>query len=267
TVPTVSPYFIEVLPGRTLPALRIETHSFAPLFAALTQLERPFPVRVLRELSKHVYDLVAHPDPEQARETVRALPFDSEAADDLRVVFGVGSFTDEDVEQLADIGGKALERDDLAEDVLGIRTRPLAATNVLRVVLPQILKYAGNARVPVFKYLREADLIDGGKPKVAGLDDSVKALIKQPLEPGAYSKKRYGSQVKGVLTTPREVLSSDYPLYFKLDCLLCLDPAGFDIDELREVLVGTYASLADLTINEKSGLFKAIARYDRLKYS
>ena len=267
TDPTISQFFIEVLPGHTLPAQRIEMHSFAPLFAALTQLERPFPVRVLRELSKHVYDLVAHPNPEQARETVRAIPFDSKAADDLRVVFGVGSFTDEDVEQLADIGGKTLEREDLAEDVLGIRTRPLAATNVLRVVLPQIVKYRGNARVPVFKYLREADLIDNGKPKLGGLDESVKALIKQSLEPGDYSKKRYASNVMGVLTTPREVLDSDYPLYFKIDCLLCLDPAGFELDELRDVLVETYALLADLTVNEKSGLFKAIARYDRLKYS
>jgi len=267
TEPAISQFFIEVLPGHTLPAQRIEMHSFAPLFAALTQLERPFPVRVLRELSKHVYDLVTHPSPEQARETVRALPFDSKAADGLRVVFGVGSFTDEDVEQLADIGGKTLEREDLAEDVLGIRARPLAATNVLRVVLPQIVKYRGNARVPVFKYLREAGLIDGGKPKLAGLDESVKALIKQSLEPGDYSKRRYASNVRGVLATPREILESDYPLYFKIDCLLCLDPAGFELDELREVLIETYASLAELTVNEKSGLFKAIARYDRLKYS
>jgi hypothetical protein len=128
---------------------------------------------VLRELSKHVYDLVAHPDPEQARETVRALPFDSAAPDDLRVVFGVGSFTDEDVEQLADLGGKALEREDLAADILCVRARPLAASNVLRVVLAQILNFSGNAHLPVYKYLREAGLLEGGKPKLAGLDESV----------------------------------------------------------------------------------------------
>lgn len=266
TAPSISQFFLEVLPGRTLPAQRIEMHSFASLFAALTQLERPFPIRVLRELSKHVYDLVAHPSPEQARETVRALPFDSEAADNFRVVFGVGSFTDADVEQFADIGGKALEREDLAEDVLGIRARSLAANNVLRIVLPQILKYSSNAHLPVYKYLREADLIDKGKPKIVGLDESVKALLRRTSVPSAQSQQRFAGKVEGILTTPRELFESEYPLYFKLDCLLCLDSASYEISELREVLVEIFRTLADLKVSEKTSLFKAIARYDQLLY-
>jgi hypothetical protein len=267
TETTISPYYIEVLPGQNLPAQRIETHSFAPLFSALAQLDRPFPVRVLRELSKHVYDLVAHPDPEQARETVRALPFDAEAPDNLRVVFGVGSFTDEDVEQLADLGGKALERDDLAADVLGIRARPLSATNVLRVVLPQILRYSGNAHLPVYKYLHEAGLMEAGKPKLAGLSEPVKALVRRTPSPNANQTRRYENQIKGVLTTPAAVFASDYPLYFKLDCLLRLDASGFDLDELRDVLVRTYAQLDDLSISERTSLYKGISRYDRLLHS
>lgn len=266
STPSISNYFIEVLPGTNLPAQRISIHSFALLFEALTQLERPFPVRVLRELRKYVYDLVANPAPDQARETVRAIPFDSEKADGLRVVFGVGSFTEADVEQLADIGGKALTREDLAADVLGVRARPLDSANVLRVVLPQILKHAGNAHLPIYKYLSDAGLVDGGRVKTSGLDDAVRDLLKRTPVVSAYSKNRFNTRVKGVMKTPRTVMDSDLPLYFKLDCMLCLNPKDFDIEELREVLAEVFALEEELTVNERTCLFKAVAIYDRLKY-
>ncbi|WP_330766960.1 SIR2 family protein [Rhodococcus sp. M8-35] len=266
-IPSISPYFIEVFEGHSLPAQKISSHSLAPVFEALSMLDRPFPAHLLRELRKHVYELVAHPEPGQAVETVRAIPFESQGGEGLRVVFGVGYFTEKDLEDISSISGRTLKREDLAQDVLGVRTRGIAAHNVLQHGIPEILRYSANAYLPVFKYLRECDLIDNrGRVQFHGLPEEVKRLIERDLEPAAQNVRRYQRDVEGDLTTPREIFQSDLALYFKLDCLLCLNPDEYDLEELRQVLV---EQLDHVSGNQlaRTNLFKAVAYYDKLKYA
>lgn len=266
STPTLSSYFIEVIEGHSLPAQKIDSHSFTPIFEALSLLDRPFPAHLLRELRKHVYDLVAHPEPGQALETVRAIPFESEDGEGLRVVFGVGFFTEKDLEDISSISGRTLTREDLARDILGIRARGIAAHNAIDHGIPGILRFSSNAYLPVFKYLRECEMIDEkGKIHTAGLPEEVKDLLKRTPAPSDQNRRRYERDVKGKMNTPRAIFESDLALYFKLDCLLCLDPIDYDIDELREVLAEQLA-LAN-SQGTRTNLFKAIAYYDRLKYA
>lgn len=131
-LPSLSPFFIDLhQQGHSLPAMRIETSTYLPIFQALTALQRPFPIQVLRQLKEHVYNLVSHPDPDQALESVRAIPFDSAETGDYRVVFGVGSFTDQDLQDISGLSGRVLTRLDLARDLLGIRERRIVAKNGL----------------------------------------------------------------------------------------------------------------------------------------
>lgn len=264
TEPSLSPYFIDLRDGTPLPAQRIETNTFLPIFQALGDLERPFPVRVLRELRKHVFDLVAHPDPDQGRETVRVVPFDSAEGDGLRVVFGVGQFSDRDLADMSNISGRSLTRDDLVEDLLGIRDRKIDAGNALLYGLPSILARGNTNYLPVFKYLAETGRISSGKVTTDGLPESVRKVIAHKLAIPPNNLHRFKRDIEGKYSTPRQIMDTSLATYFKWDSLAVLDPGGFDLDELRDVLVEEYRRLPE---KANTGLYRAIARYDRLRYS
>lgn len=256
-----------VLPieGR-LPIRRISSHHLLPVTSALTQLERPFPVRVIRELKKHIFDLVHHPDPDQEREVVRAIPIDAEGPEGLRVIFGVGRFSEKDLQDIDSITARRLTREDLARDVLGIRPRGLDAENVLLFGIPDGIRAARNSYIPVFKYLRESNRIPAdGKVNFKGLPPLIQTLAgNEPLPaPGAVA--RFRRDVQGVLTTPGQVNDSDYKNYFKFDSLLCLDSADYELEELREVLA-SYLEPGALPQRDEASFYRAVSHYDRLKF-
>ncbi|MDF2846954.1 MAG: hypothetical protein K0R97_936 [Oerskovia sp.] len=264
--PKVSRYYLEVSTGQALPVTRVQTHSFLLVFDALARLVRPFPARVLRELRKYVFDLVTHPEPGQARESVRVLPFDSKDAEGLRVVFGVGEFSDAEANLISSIGFRALTRDDLARDVLGIRERGIDAKNVLRMTLPDILRGASNSCLPVMKYLREVDLSAEGAIDQSTLRESVQRLIARVPVPAEGNRRRFEAQHRGKLRSPRELFAADLATYYKFDSLLCLDSADYDLDELRNVLVEQFDLPENAENRNRPSMFKAISHYDRLRW-
>lgn len=249
--------------GSRLPITRIETHGFRWLWEVLTQLERPFPAAILRELRKHVFDLVTHPDPTQTREVVRAIPIDADEANEYRVVFGVGAFSQKDLQNLSMIG-RTLNRDDVEQDLLGIRKRSLDPENVLRSGIPDAIRPAPNAYLPVHKYLQESGrMTPDGTIDYDGLPEVIRQLAERPLEASAQSKSRFDREVKGVLTTPRQVLDSSYPMYFKLECLILLDPEPYSAHELRDALVELYGT-PDASSPTNRALFRrVVCVYDR----
>lgn len=250
--------------GARLPITRIETHSFKWLWEVLAGLERPFPAAILRELRKHVFRLVTHPEPGDTREAVRAIPIDEDGASDVRVVFGVGYFSEKDLEDLSTISAKTLTREDLEQDTLGIRDRPLDAENVLAYGIPDSIRPSSTTFMPVHKYLEETGRIDAkGKINYKGLKPIIKQLAIRPITNHPQTVGRYNRDVKGKLRTPREVMNSGLTTYFKLESLLLLDEVDFDLDELREVLVEFRAS--DEFTSHNSYFRKVLCRYDRLR--
>jgi hypothetical protein len=251
--------------GHRLPITRIETNSFAWLWSALGRLERPFPAGVLRELRKHVFDLVTHPDPDDTREIVRAIPIDAEDAAGVRVVFGVGRFSDKDLEDLSSISARTLTRADLERDVLGVRERALDAESVLKYGIPEQIRPRGTDTLPVHKYLHESGRISStGDVDYTGLRPIIRQLAERKLQSrDQYIIDRYRRQVEGKLQSPRDVMATDFALYFKLECLLLLDPGLFDLEELRAVLVELYES--SVFESHVSNFRRVLAWYDRLR--
>lgn len=249
--------------GARLPITRIETHSFQWLWDVLVDLERPFPAAVLRELRKHVFDLVTHPDPTQTREVVRAIPIDGDEGTEFRVVFGVGAFSEQDLQNLSTIG-RTLTRDDIEQDVLGIRERPLDPANVLLSGIPDAIRPGPTSNLPVHKYLYECDRIaPDGTIDYTGLPGVVQGLAEKLLTASAQSTARFHRDVEGNLTTPRQIMESSYATYFKLECLILLDPAQYTADDLREVLVELYGT-EDASSPYHRALFrKALCLLDR----
>lgn len=250
--------------GFRFPITRIETHDFRWLWEALSQLERPFPASVLRELRKHVFDLVTHPDPSQNREVVRAIPIDADEAGEYRVVFGVGVFSERDLQNLSTIG-RSLQREDLERDVLGVRGRGLDAENLLRFGISEGIRPGPSDHLPVHKYLCELGRLGtDGSVDFADLPAIVKTLALKVLTVGEQAETRFERDVAGVYKTPREVMESDLPLYFKLQCLVLLDPHDFSLGELREVLARFYESSENGASTVSTHLRRAICHYDRL---
>lgn len=251
--------------GARLPITRIETHSLAWLWDVLGRLERPFPAAVLRELRKHVFDLVTRPDPEQTREVVRAIPID-EDAEDVRVVFGVGTFSEKDLQDLSTISGRTLNRRDIEKDVLGTRKRPLDAENVLTHGIPEGIRPSATSLLPVHKYLEELGRVSvEGDRDFSGLPEVIEKLAQRELSMPQSSRSRFQREVEGILTTPLQVMESDLALYFKLHCLLLIDPDSYELTELRDVL----RQLHDGPISDSdlSGFRKVLCHYDRLAAS
>lgn len=251
--------------GARLPITRIETNSLGWIWDAMSQLDRPFPAAVLRQLRKHVFDLVTHPDPSQAREIVRAVPIDADGAGDLRVVFGVGSFTDKDLEDLSTISGKTLTRGDIEQDILGIRKRPLDAENVLLYGIPMGIRPSATSFLPVHKYLSEAGRVGAdGTIDYSGLPEIIRSLAERKIDVSAAVKARFDRDVLGQLVTPRQIADSSLAFYFKLDCLTHRESEGLDIEEFSMVLREFYA-LPELH-SHVSSFRRALCRLDRLRY-
>jgi hypothetical protein len=264
-VPTIEAANIERA-GHRLPITRIETNSFVLLWQALGQLDRPFPAGVIRELRKHVFDLVTHPDPDNSREVVRAIPIDAKDAQGVRVVFGVGRFTDKDLEDLSSISARTLTRTDLELDILGLRERLLDGESVLRYGIPDQIRPRANWTLPVYKYLHDSGRIGAdGQVDYSDLNPVIRSLAERSIT--SHSQPivdRYYSDIAGVLVTPASIMGADLSTYFKLECLLLIDNQTMNLEELRDVL--TEFRAADEFQAHQSGFRKVLVRYDRLRY-
>ena len=197
-----------VADGFTIPMLKATVSDYNDVFDVLGAVERRFPARVLRQLKERVYELVQTNDPKQ-KLYVQDLEPDIDASE-VDVVLGVGAIE----KQLAS-SYKGLGRNDLAEDVLTGATS-LDPRRVLTEVLPSIGRHI---HVPIFKYLREAGLLedDGTLRDKASVDERVAYRVEHIKDhfrvPTGYGKRattaiELGKDFKGLVDNcdPRDVL-------------------------------------------------------------
>lgn len=247
-----------------VPMTRITTHDFAPIFAALTRLERPFPASILRELRKHVYNLVQ--DPSAERVSVVAVPLESNEAEGLRVVFGVGNYDDRSVSDFQLAGMRRLAREDLLPDLLEGHPSPHPAESWVEHGLPLIAQAGSAGYMPVFKHLSAAGRLNDVEAGSAGsLDPGVQRVADRvrAMKVSKQNSTRFHRTVSGVLTTPQAIIESAYPDYFKFDCLILTPRESYEIDDLRDVLCGYWRRGSELG----SSFWRAVCYYDILLYA
>lgn len=142
---------IQVL-GKLLPVINITTDSFIPIFEALRSLRRRFPAKILRQLKEQVYDLVQTNELGDKMEVINIE--DDTRAESLEVVFGVGA-----IARLGQVGLQGLHRDDLFNDVIDDGDEfSRYSKDLVEITLPNLIK--GRTLVPIFKYLRAANMLD-----------------------------------------------------------------------------------------------------------
>jgi hypothetical protein len=249
-----------------LPITRIETFSFDWIWSSLGDLERKIPLSLLRNLKKHVYNLVSRPNPDQDIETVQAIPFDSEEDNGVKVVMGIGMYSDQEIEEMKSLSARLLHFDDVVADVLDTGTRPIDTNNALEVGIPESLHLPMDAYVPVYKYLRESGRISAdGTIDFSELPTKIESYANKDIYVTEQSEKRYARDIEGRLSTPSDIASSELAPNFKLDCLILLNPNNYDIDELRDFLV-TFGNSSARTKGTETAYRKVLAHYDRLKF-
>ncbi len=147
--PAMAPSVVRV-DGNPIPVRTVTVPDFVDVYTALSKIERTFPAKLLRQLKEQVYDLVLS---SEAKKRLHVLELgEKDDPSTLEVVFGVGA-----ISQLRSYVG--LRREDLLNDLIDEESK-LNAVRVVQEALPSILTHAGN--VPIFKYLREAGMLDQG---------------------------------------------------------------------------------------------------------
>lgn len=248
-----------------LPLRRIRINSFSPLFDALSRLEPPMPAKVVRMLTKHVYDIVR--DPKVAKQPVVAVPINSPGAEKLKVIFGVGPYENSDIEGLSAIGLRGLDRRRIVQDALG--ENPLSANpdQLLKEGFPEVLKRASFGYVPIFKYLADAGRINkSGRIDTRGLPPEIQTCIdkNRNMKISDSARRRFQREIDGVFSSPKELMKSDLSPSFKMECLVLLNPDQYQTNDLLDVLKELLESGPEYS--NTTGFFRAVCHYDRLTF-
>jgi hypothetical protein len=137
--------------GIQIPLITIKTNTFAPIFETLAEIKRKFPAKILRQLKEHIYELVKNSEKNLDKLYVQDIDDDTDFSN-LEVVFGVGA-----VSKMRETGYSAYERNDLFADLV-FDNKNFDSKQIIEKTLPKIL--LGAKYVPIFKYLKSANLID-----------------------------------------------------------------------------------------------------------
>jgi hypothetical protein len=173
----------------------------------------------------------------------------------IEVVFGVGA-----IEALRSYTG--LNRDDLVEDVMN--DGALNAARVVQEALPQIL--SGPANVPMFKYLREAGMLDA---EGALLDVDIPKKVANRVK--ARSKKlgvieQNRSAAKKAVKEAKTLkgLTEAFEPHWVLQYVPALPEEEIDPEELRRYLIKQESMYE--SDQQRSQWVKIVCLYDWLRY-
>lgn len=252
-----------VTDGYTIPITLITANSFTPVFQVLTSLKRRFPVRLLRKLKEHVYDLVKTNDP-NGNLYVQDIDDDIDL-NEVDVVLGVGAISAFN-NSIRDVGYKSITRDKLLHDVL-YDSEKLDPEKIVKDVLPKLLK--GQKYVPVFKYLRSSSYLDdNGKLNDTSLDKRVIAAANKDLNHFA-PPKYYREKGSGVLTNASDFIRLT-ELYRPGDVIMyapLLPESSLLHDDVFSFIDSNFNMLADPKNSvEYTQFIKMICLYDYLRY-
>lgn len=243
--------------SHSLPVYTLQVPEYVSLFSVLSEVKRRFPVRLLRHLKEHVYELVLTNDP-----TGKIYVRDIDESDDcagLDVVLGVGAGA-----QVPERSYTGFNRYDLLLDVLQLDSS-FEGERIVGSTLPLLLK---TLRVPIYRYLQNAGFMnaDGGLRQDVILSDRIarriaedpKSLITAP------SQMRPARLKVQAVNCDFDILIQNYSVNDVLMCLSQLPTGSIDLTQLRSYLADN-TPLTDASITP-SHWAKAVCYYDYLAF-
>jgi hypothetical protein len=251
-----SPFVTE---GYNIPLRTAKVADYRAVFEALGSLERRLPARILRQLKQKVYDLVLTNDPKGRLFVVRDLDTDVDT-DEVEVVFGVGA-----IEKIT-TSYKGIGRIDLLEDVINNGTQWDPARVVDEVLSP----FPKNWHIPIYKYLRGANLLDknGALKDSSKVDKRIVARVARGTKPHLPPDGFRSKAKKAVAAADDFAALVDNHEPDDLLMYVAMMPEGtIDPEALRSFLVEHRESqFVNGHALEKAQWAKGVCLYDWLKY-
>ena len=215
---------------KPVPVMTATVSDFRGAYEALGELQRGFPAKLLRQLKEQVYDLVLEDNP-KGRMHVAELGSNGDDLSDIDVVFGVGA-----IAALRSYTG--LGRDEIVEDVIN-EEADLIPGRVVQEALPEILSHPGN--VPMFKYLREAGLLDpDGELRDADVDKKVaNRVAARSKKLGVLDQYKVQAEKAAKEAKTLRTLIETFEPHLVLQYVPALPEDKIDPEELRRFLIKT----------------------------
>lgn len=256
-----------------VPMTIIQTHHYKWIWNSLSRLHRPIPTNLIRSVREQIYQIVRHPNEDEHREKVHAIPFGS-GGDDVKFVYGFGSFSPDELDTINKMGqnpfaGSKLRRDMILEDILGIGGE-LNAEDVLTTGIPDHIEPQPNEYIPVHKYLIETGRVHDGEPDFTDLDPIIETLYKKELSAYSSHETTYRNLFGKRIPSIKEIFDTDRSLGFQLQAVVILATekqfSSEDIQELRNALVTIYQDDSKNNQGIQSPLRMAICQYSASKW-
>jgi hypothetical protein len=245
--------------GFTIPIQRLVVPDYTEVFGVLGDIKRRFSARLLRHLRKEIYDLVQNSEP-SGRLYVEELDEDTELSE-VQVYAGIGA-----IARLTSYVG--LDRVDLLDDVL-LDDPGFVPARVVTEALPTPKLASKTTMVPIYKYLRGADLLtpdgdlkdpDSVAPRLVARVEARDQLLK-----GLKGYEKTGKEFARDFTSFTNFLAAGTPEQ-AIYRLPFLEPEQIDLPALREFLLANRNLFDDKHEPAGSQWAKAVCIYDWLRY-
>ncbi len=157
---------------KLLPAIKIDTHSYKPLYECLSNYEEHIPIHILRLVKEHFYNIILSQKPDKQ---LYAVTTDLTEANmkHMQFVYGIGVIS----KFKTPVGYTGLKPLDIYNDILD-NNGGFDAQSILHETLPDISRRYPSTSLPVYKYLHEVGITNQDEFEHNSLDIHVEIKLR-----------------------------------------------------------------------------------------
>ncbi|MEZ9489084.1 SIR2 family protein [Vibrio breoganii] len=262
-----SPDFSDSVIHKKIPVKYIQTPCYRELFEVLSETKKRIPAHLFRMIKDELYELVLTDDP-KGKLYVR----DSEKIEDgvtTEFVVGYGAISMvKKSESMATKGLVGLERVDLIREVV-FENGHYDWVQVVNEVLPNICK--GNVRIPIFHYLKQANLITDKGALIPELSLAEGVLSRFDVDVDSFRSKGgdlgRSERIDEVKVGVNELYNhNEFGLFLRMMPYMDTGLIRRDLDELLKILK-KHIDEALSSSSLSSNFCKVVCLYDYVKNS
>lgn len=239
-----------VLNTTSLPIKRIRANSYKPVYKALAQYKRKYPVKVMRKMKQQIYELILTNDPKGQLHAVIDLDRDDIDLDTVEFVVGVGI-----TQQLSTKGYESITPKELFEGI--IFENNFDPVQIVKKTLPQVLQRDGF--VPIFKYVADSRI------PVDQLDQKIQKRLDVDFDDFITQTARSrGAHIIGHYKTIEDI-QKDHPLQMTLEFIPLLGESNLNKEELLSFITANFKLIDSKDQIIRSNFRRLVRLYDYIE--
>lgn len=253
---------------KKIPVKYVQAASYKEIFEVLCETKKRIPAHLFRTIKDELYELVLTDDP-KGKLYVRDSEKVEEDVNATEFVVGYGAISMvKKSESMAAKGLVGLERADLIREVV-FENGDYDWAQVVNGVLPNICK--GNSRIPVFHFLKQAELLEANGNLKADVELVEGVLSRFDINPENFQSqggdKQRSENIPAVKVGVNELyIAHDFGLFLRMMPYMDTGLIKRDLDELLKILK-KHIDNAMSTPSLSSNFCKLVCLYDFVKNS